>query len=103
MIKTTNDLDFEQNVIRNTKDVLVKFGSPSCAPCRAMEPILDQVSEEKAATLDVFDVNVDEFNAWAKALQIRSIPALFIFRGGRILKKATGAMPLASMRIFCNV
>lgn len=71
--------------------VIVDFWAPWCGPCRMLSPILEELEEE--GLVKVGKVNVDEEEAIALAYGIQNIPALFAFKGGRILGKKVGFLP----------
>ena len=92
MEKVLTDANFEAEVLKADKPVLVDFWAPWCGPCRMMAPILDQISEKMAGKLKVVKVNVeDQANvALAQKYEIRSIPNMKLFRAGEVAKEFIG-------------
>jgi thioredoxin len=72
--------------------VLVDFWAEWCGPCRMMSPVLDRLAEERATTLQVGKVNTDEQPDIAARFNIRSIPTLILFRGGKEIARQSGSV-----------
>jgi thioredoxin 1 len=91
--RAVTDATFDQEVINNSKTVLVDFWAEWCGPCRAVSPILDQIATENSDKLDIVKLNVDDHPALAAKYQITSIPAMKVFQNGEVVKTVIGAKP----------
>jgi thioredoxin 1 len=91
-LKHVTDMSFEADVIASDKAVVVDFWAPWCGPCRMMEPVLEEIAVEYPG-ITVAKLNVDENPATATKYDVLSIPTLFVFKGGEVVKKLVGAMP----------
>jgi thioredoxin 1 len=95
MARDVTTATFKDEVLSNTKPVLVDFWAEWCGPCRMVSPIVDELGAEYADKLDVVKVNVDEEPGLAQQYGITGIPALLVFKGGEIAKTMVGAKPKA--------
>jgi thioredoxin 2 len=90
--------DFETYVGRSDLPVVVDFWASWCGPCKMMAPVLDQLASELAGQVCFAKVDVDSENALAGRFNIRSIPTLLMFDGGKEVDRAMGAMNTANLR-----
>src|SRR3989304_5269985 len=88
---TLNDQNFETEVLNSDLPMLVDFWASWCAPCRIVEPIVEELAKEYGGKLKVGKLNVDENNKTASKYNIMSIPTLLIFKKGQVAKTMIGA------------
>ncbi|MBI2032387.1 MAG: thioredoxin [Candidatus Levybacteria bacterium] len=84
------DSSFEQEVLKSEKVVLVDFWAEWCAPCKIVEPVIEELTEEYKDKIKVGKVNVDE-NQVSSKYGIMSIPTIMIFKNGQPVKSIIGA------------
>lgn len=83
------DQDFDSEVLKSDKPVLVDFWAPWCGPCQMMGPVIDSLAEEMSG-VKIGKLNVDENPETAAAYGIMSIPTLKVFKGGVVVKEMMG-------------
>ena len=87
--------DWEARVLGAGKPVLVDLWAGWCAPCRVVGPIVDEISAERADSLEVFKLDVDANPDVATRYGVSSIPTLLVFRDGEEVGRVVGALPKA--------
>ncbi len=88
---------FATHIGKSSLPVLVDFWAPWCGPCKMMAPVLDRTAQQRATSLRVGKVNTDEQSDLAGRFNIRSIPTLILFRGGREIARQSGAVDGATL------
>ena len=94
-INITNE-NFEAEVIRSDKPVLVDFWASWCGPCRMIAPSIEEIAEERS-DVKVAKINIDEQPELAARYNVMSIPTLMVFRSGEVTDSAVGARPKAQI------
>lgn len=93
-----HDSDFSAVIGGTQVPVLVDFHADWCGPCKMMAPILDELANRESGRMIVAKVDTDREQATAQHYQIRSIPTLMVFRGGKMVAQRAGAMPAPALR-----
>jgi thioredoxin 1 len=83
-VLTVTESNFDAEVLKSDKPVLVDFWAPWCGPCVQLSPVIDQVADATVGKAKVAKVNVDEAQQLAAKYGINSIPALLVFKGGEV-------------------
>jgi len=83
--------NFDNEVLKSEKTVLVDFWAEWCGPCKMISPIVDEIADEQA-NLKVVKVNVDESQQLAAKHNVMSIPTLLVIKGGQVVEQIVGAM-----------
>jgi len=96
----TSDATFEEDVINSEIPVLLDFWAEWCGPCKAIAPILDDISNEYKEKLVVAKINIDDNQITPQTYAVRSIPTLMLFNDGSIQAQRMGALSKAQLIEF---
>ena len=99
-MQNITDASFRSDVLEADLPVLVDFWAPWCGPCRVVAPVLEQLDAELAGRLKIVKMNVDENGEIPGALGVRSIPTLVVFKEGKAVEGAVGALSKAQLLEF---
>lgn len=91
-VLNVTDNTFEQEVLKAELPVLVDFWAPWCGPCKAVGPVIEDLSKEYEGRLKVVKLNTDENPKTAQAYAIKGIPSLYLFKAGVLVEKVVGAV-----------
>lgn len=99
-----SDADFEATVIERSMDVpvLLDCWAPWCGPCKSLKPILEKLVQAYGGQFVLAKLNSDECPGVAQALQLRSIPHVFLLKDGQVVDQFTGALPEGQVRAFLD-
>ncbi len=89
--------DFEAKVLNAEHPVLVDFWAAWCGPCKAIGPSVSELAAEYAGKAGVYKLDVDADGEIASQYGVMSIPALLVFKGGRVVDQLVGAAPKAQL------
>jgi len=91
------DKQFKAEVLDSPLPVLVDFWATWCAPCRAIAPVLEELSGLYKGKVKFVKLNIDDSQQTPQAYGIRSIPTLLIFKGGKVVEQIVGAVPRSKL------
>lgn len=89
-VLTINNENFESEVIKSNKPVILDFYADWCGPCKMMSPVIDEISEELGDKVKVGKINTDENSELAQNYQIMSIPTIMVIKNGEIVHRFIG-------------
>jgi thioredoxin 1 len=87
------DSNFEQEVLKSEKPVLVDFWASWCGPCKAIGPVVEELATAFKDQVKVGKLNIDDNPDAAKTYGVMSIPTLALFKGGNVIDKVIGLVP----------
>jgi thioredoxin 1 len=90
------DVNFKEKVLDSDKLSVVDFWAEWCGPCRAIGPVIEELSKEYDGKITVGKVNVDHNPQVSMNYGITSIPAILFVKGGQVVDKLVGAQPKAN-------
>ena len=89
-IVEVTDANFDSDVLKSDKPVLVDFWDAWCGPCRAIAPIVEELAGEYKDRVTVGKMDVDRNGATAMRYKVTGIPTLLVFKGGQVVEQLVG-------------
>lgn len=102
LINHVSDSSFENDVLKSDQPVLVDYWAEWCGPCKAIAPILDDISKEYEGKLKIAKMNVDENTDTPAKYGIRGIPTLMLFKNGAVVATKVGAQSKSQLASFID-
>jgi len=91
-VLTITQNNFENEVLKSDKPVLLDFWASWCGPCRMLSPVVDEIAEENPQ-IKVGKINVDEEGDLAASFGVMSIPTLVVIKNGQVVNQSVGVIP----------
>ena len=92
-VTEVGDQQFDQEILKSERPVLVDFWADWCVPCHMVSPVVEEIGQDRAETLKVAKLNVDDNPESAYRYGVMSIPTLILFKGGEEIARVVGAKP----------
>ena len=95
--QAVSDAEFEAEVLKSDKPVMVDFWAEWCGPCQQLSPLVDEIAKEMGDKIKVVKINIDEAPEAPSKFGVRGIPTLMIFKDGQVVDTRVGGMPKSQL------
>ena len=92
-----NDENFDTEVLKSSKPIVVDFWAEWCGPCKMIGPILEEISDEMSNEVTIAKHNIDEEPNTPTKYGVRGIPTMMLFKEGRLIDQKVGTLPKSSI------
>ena len=100
LLGVATDDNFENEVLKNDKPVIVDFWAPWCGPCKAIGPVFEELAGQFKDSVKFMKLNVDDHQKTAVNFAVRSIPTIILFKEGKVLDTIIGLVPKERLEDF---
>jgi thioredoxin 1 len=101
ILHVTDDT-FEEEVLNSSEPVLVDYWANWCAPCKMIQPILEEIAEEYEGKIKIAKLDIDQNRAVTERFKVRGIPTLMLFKGGEPEATKVGAVSKSQLTVFID-
>ncbi|MFO0625678.1 MAG: thioredoxin [Polyangiales bacterium] len=100
LIPSVTDRTFEAEVLQSQVPVLLDFTATWCGPCKALKPFVEKVAQSHAGRLKVLQLDIDDSPDTPSRFNIRGVPTVIVFKGGKEVARLVGLVPESKLNAF---